>query len=69
MSREDRLAESRLENEVVNDGSRWVAPILRRNHAECFPPSYTMAKKRASALERKLEKSDHEGSSFSTKRF
>ena len=57
-SPEDRKAEKILNSEVYHEGTRWVAPLLRRDRAAPFPPSRQMATKRAKAFEKRLEKSE-----------
>ena len=61
---EDRKSEEILSREVLHNGTRWVAPILRRNETESFPPSLQMARKRACLFERRLDKSEAEGTEF-----
>ena len=61
---EDRKSEEILSREVLHNGTRWVAPILRRNETESFPPSLQMARKRACLFEHRLDKSEAEGTEF-----
>ena len=58
-SPEDRKAEQILGREVYHDGTRWVAPLLRRDRDQPFPPSRQMAQKRAKAFEKIIQKSEH----------
>ncbi|XP_043240250.1 uncharacterized protein LOC122390886 [Amphibalanus amphitrite] len=66
-SPEDRRAESTLQQEVFHNGERWVAPILLRDSQAVFPPSRTMAERRAKTLERKLDKTEKSGDGKSAK--
>ena len=56
-SPDDRKAEKMLHECVEHDGTRWVAPLLRRDEDEQFPESRTMAEKRTISLEKRLDKS------------
>ena len=60
-SPEDRESESILANEVYHNGTRWVAPLLRRDRDHALPPSRQMALKRAAAFEKRMEKSERQG--------
>ena len=59
-SPEDREAEELLDREVHHNGSRWVAPLLRKNcgDGEPLPESRSMAEKRARNFENKLDRSE-----------
>ena len=61
MSPEDRQSQGILDAEVYHDGTRWVAPLLRRHRDESLPPSRQMAEKRALAFERRMDRSEKSG--------